>query len=84
MSLVGPRPGLENQHELILERRRLNVHLARPGITGLAQVRGIDMSTPSLVAKADAKLLSHLSVCTYMYYIFRTFFGRKLLKRSYI
>ena len=43
MSLVGPRPNLFNQHELIEEREKLGVYNARPGITGLAQINNIDM-----------------------------------------
>ena len=46
MSLVGPRPGLFNQKELLQAREQHGVFAARPGITGLAQVSGIDMSTP--------------------------------------
>ena len=55
MSLIGPRPGLFNQKELIAERAKRGVLDARPGITGLAQVQGIDMSTPVLLADTDAK-----------------------------
>src|SRR5215469_1490888 len=40
MSLVGPRPCLFNQEELIRERAQRGVFEARPGITGLAQIRG--------------------------------------------
>lgn len=54
MSLVGPRPCLPNQLELIEERRRRGVFLVRPGITGVAQVAGIDMSNPVILAEADA------------------------------
>ncbi len=57
MSLVGPRPCLFNQDDLIEERNALGVFKARPGITGLAQVKGIDMSTPALLAKTDAEML---------------------------
>ena len=46
MSLVGPRPCLFNQTELIHERATRGVFDARPGITGLAQMNIIDMSTP--------------------------------------
>ncbi|TGV75656.1 sugar transferase, partial [Mesorhizobium sp. M00.F.Ca.ET.158.01.1.1] len=46
MSLVGPRPCLPTQTELIECRRRLGVLQALPGMTGLAQIRGIDMSNP--------------------------------------
>lgn len=54
MSLVGPRPCLPTQHELIAARRKLGVLEARPGITGLAQVQGIDMSDPERLAEVDA------------------------------
>jgi lipopolysaccharide/colanic/teichoic acid biosynthesis glycosyltransferase len=53
MSLVGPRPCLPSQHKLISERLRLGVYEAKPGITGYAQVRGIDMSVPEELALAD-------------------------------
>ena len=51
MSLVGPRPNLFNQEEFIKERDNRGVYNVRPGITGLAQVNEIDMSTPELLAK---------------------------------
>ncbi|TGU93977.1 sugar transferase [Mesorhizobium sp. M00.F.Ca.ET.151.01.1.1] len=54
MSLVGPRPCLPTQTELIECRRRLGVLQALPGMTGLAQIRGIDMSNPRLLAETDA------------------------------
>mgnify|MGYP000559955982 CR=1 FL=1 len=47
MSLVGPRPGLFNQQELTDARDKYRVFDARPGVTGLAQVNEIDMSTPN-------------------------------------
>ena len=42
MSIVGPRPALYNQYELIEKRTKANVHTIRPGVTGLAQVMGRD------------------------------------------
>ncbi|KRB32093.1 MULTISPECIES: sugar transferase [Mesorhizobium] len=57
MSLVGPRPCLPTQTELIEYRRRLGVLTALPGITGMAQIRGIDMSNPRLLAETDAAYL---------------------------
>ncbi|QUM71307.1 sugar transferase [Sphingopyxis granuli] len=53
MSFVGPRPGLPNQLELTAARRRHGVFDLIPGITGVAQIRGIDMSTPEELAVAD-------------------------------
>lgn len=75
MSLVGPRPCLPNQSELIEERARRGVFVVRPGITGLAQIMGIDMSTPVLLAETDAKMLRNLDVKNYFEYIFRTLLG---------
>jgi lipopolysaccharide/colanic/teichoic acid biosynthesis glycosyltransferase len=76
MSLVGPRPCLFNQAELISERALLEVFSARPGITGLAQVSNIDMSTPKLLAETDARMLSELTVFSYFKYIFMTVAGK--------
>jgi len=76
MSLVGPRPGLFNQIELKDVRKRHNIFVARPGITGLAQISNIDMSTPELLAKTDAEMISTMSVSNYFKYIFLTFAGK--------
>jgi len=76
MSLVGPRPCLFNQDELIAERAMRSVFDARPGITGLAQIQEIDMSTPTLLAKTDAEMISTMSVANYFKYIFLTFTGK--------
>jgi len=76
MSLVGPRPCLFNQEELIAEREERGVLAARPGITGLAQVNDIDMSTPVLLAETDQKMLENLTVGAYFKYIFMTVAGK--------
>ena len=76
MSFVGPRPNLYNQIELIEERSTRGVYLIRPGITGLAQIKKIDMSTPQLLAETDAKMIKNLSVINYFFYIFKTVLGR--------
>jgi O-antigen biosynthesis protein WbqP len=78
MSLVGPRPNLFNQLELIEERESRSVYSVRPGITGLAQVNKIDMSTPQLLAETDAKMIQELTVMSYFKYIFLTIFGKGL------
>ena len=75
MSLVGPRPGLFNQKELLKVRQAHGVFAARPGITGLAQIKGIDMSTPELLAQTDAKMLANLTVAAYFRYIMQTILG---------
>jgi lipopolysaccharide/colanic/teichoic acid biosynthesis glycosyltransferase len=76
MSLVGPRPCLFNQEELIEERERRGVLSVRPGITGLAQVNDIDMSTPRLLAETDQKMLANLTVPAYFRYILMTVSGK--------
>jgi lipopolysaccharide/colanic/teichoic acid biosynthesis glycosyltransferase len=76
MSLVGPRPGLFNQEELMRERLVRGVLAVRPGITGLAQVNGIDMSTPALLAETDRRMISALSVRNYFRYILLTVVGK--------
>jgi len=76
MSLVGPRPCLFNQEELIAEREQRGVLAARPGITGLAQVKDIDMSTPRLLAETDQKMLENLTMGAYFKYIFMTVAGK--------
>ncbi|MCQ4299665.1 sugar transferase [Pseudomonas songnenensis] len=75
MSLVGPRPGLFNQEELTRERAKRDVYAVRPGITGLAQVQGVDMSTPALLAEMDQKMISSLTLATYVKYIVQTIIG---------
>jgi O-antigen biosynthesis protein WbqP len=76
MSLVGPRPCLYNQTELIVERNRLGIFQVRPGITGLAQVNNIDMSTPKLLAKTEAQMLKEMTVSAYFKYILMTVSGK--------
>ena len=76
MSLVGPRPNLFNQEELIYERDSRGVYSVRPGITGLAQINKIDMSTPQLLADTDAKMINELNNLGYFVYIFLTVFGK--------
>ncbi len=76
MSLVGPRPNLLNQEELIKIRESLGVYKLRPGITGLAQINQIDMSTPKLLAETDAQMASNFTLYLYFKYIILTIFGK--------
>jgi len=57
-------------------RKRHNVFVVRPGITGLAQINNIDMSTPELLAETDAKMIKDLSVFSYFKYIVLTASGK--------
>ena len=81
MSLVGPRPCLINQIELIKERKKYNVFKVKPGITGLAQIRGVDMSDPKILAKFDFQMISNLNIKNYFKYIFLTLLGMGLSDR---
>ena len=76
MSLVGPRPNLFNQEELINERDSRGIYSVRPGITGLAQINKIDMSTPQRLAETDAKMIQELNTLGYLKYILLTVFGK--------
>src|SRR5262245_20735420 len=64
MSFVGPRPCLPAQVELILARRRLGLAGLLPGITGISQVAGIDMSDPERLAASDARYVEAMSFTT--------------------
>ena len=72
MSLVGPRPCLFNQGKLVSERKKRGIFKVRPGITGLAQISGINMRTPTLLSKTDLKMIKKMSLSNYFYYILRT------------
>ena len=76
MSLVGPRPGLFNQAELTVAREKQGVFAVRPGITGLAQVNEIDMSTPELLAEVDRRMIDSMSLKNYFRYILLTITGK--------
>ncbi|WP_417223855.1 sugar transferase [Amphritea sp.] len=76
MSLVGPRPGLFNQDVLTEARDKLGIYNVRPGVTGLAQVNEIDMSTPERLAEWDARMIKTLSLKDYFRYLLLTLLGQ--------
>lgn len=76
MSLVGPRPNLFNQEELIQERDQRGVYQVVPGITGWSQINKIDMSTPQLLAETDAVMVHDLTLTKYFRYILLTVSGK--------
>jgi len=87
MSLVGPRPCLPNQTQLIHARQKLGVFGVCPGITGSAQIQGIDMSNPELLANTDSEMIRTLNLGSYFKYILLTICGwgrgdRVIEKRS--
>lgn len=73
MSVVGPRPALYNQYDLIAERDKYGVNELRPGLTGWAQVNGRDEVTIDEKAKLDAEYAKNLSLSMDMRCIWRTF-----------
>ncbi|UIJ70230.1 sugar transferase [Aurantimonas sp. HBX-1] len=75
MSLVGPRPCLPVQAELIAARERRGVFALRPGITGRAQVMGVDMSDPERLAQIDAEYAASQSFFGDLKLLAQTFFG---------
>lgn len=75
MSFVGPRPCLPTQLELRNAREKRKVYELRPGITGCAQIRGIDMSTPDDLAIADASYLDKWSLVKDVQIIMATVLG---------
>jgi O-antigen biosynthesis protein WbqP len=76
MSLVGPRPCLPTQTELVEARRQLGVFEVRPGITGLAQVNGVDMSDANRLAEIDAQYVRTQSFLGDFKLIWATLRGR--------
>ncbi|MDF1826344.1 MAG: sugar transferase [Verrucomicrobiales bacterium] len=75
MSLVGPRPCLPGQAELIEEREKRGVFEVLPGITGLGQVRGIDMSVPDRLAKCDEEYVQRQSLKLDLQLLLQTILG---------
>jgi len=62
MSFIGPRPCLPTQHELVSARRASRIFEVLPGISGLAQTLGVDMSQPMELTEIDADYISRQSV----------------------
>tara|TARA_Y100001978_G_scaffold198525_1_gene211106 strand:+ start:192 stop:758 length:567 start_codon:yes stop_codon:yes gene_type:complete len=75
MTLVGPRPCLFSQKDLLKERQALNIHKIKPGITGVAQIKGIDMSNPLLLAETEYEMIKNLNLFNYIYLLLLTFIG---------
>ena len=78
MSLVGPRPCLFNQSDLIKIREDYNVFSVKPGITGLSQIKGIDMSKPVKLTETDSKMITRIKQSDYFKYLFLTLYGKGL------
>jgi O-antigen biosynthesis protein WbqP len=74
MSIVGPRPALFNQSDLIDLRTKLGVHILVPGLTGWAQINGRDDLSVTEKVNFDFVYMRRRSVCFDFYIIFVTLF----------
>ena len=72
MAIIGPRPALYNQDDLISLRDRYHANSVRPGLTGLAQIRGRDELSIEMKAKYDGEYVSNLSFVSDLKIFFRT------------
>ena len=72
MNIVGPRPALHNQDDLVSMRTDRGIHLLKPGITGLAQVKGRDEISIPLKVDYDYEYLQRKSLIFDVYIIFLT------------
>ena len=73
MSIVGPRPALWNQFDLIEEREKYGVHQVRPGLTGWAQVNGRDELEIPMKAKLDGEYIEKFGLWMDIRCFFATF-----------
>lgn len=76
MSIIGPRPHLPSQTVLHEERRKLGVLRMVPGITGVSQVAGLDMSDPVRLAESDADYMGDWSLAKDLVILWQTAMGR--------
>ena len=83
LNLVGPRPGLPNQTDLKESRANKNIFLIKPGITGLGQVAGYNMSNPPLLSEVDKVYMDSKSMLLDIKILIATFtpLFRKQLKQ---
>ena len=71
MSIIGPRPALWNQYDLIEERDKYGANDVRPGLTGWAQINGRDELEIPVKAKLDGEYIEKQS----FFFDIRCFFG---------
>ena len=76
INLVGPRPGLVSQQVLLSERERKNIFKINPGITGLSQILGYDMSNPEKLSEVDLIYMKNKSKYVDLMILLGTFFSK--------
>ena len=74
MSIIGPRPALWNQDDLIEEREKYSANNIRPGLTGLAQISGRDELEIPIKAKFDGEYIEKMSLWLDIKIFFKTIF----------
>ena len=74
MSIIGPRPALWNQDDLIAERDKYKANDVRPGLTGLAQISGRDELEIPVKAKFDGDYIEKMSIWFDIKIFFKTIF----------
>ncbi len=72
MSIVGPRPALWNQYDLIAEREKYGANSVRPGLTGLAQVSGRDELEIATKAQLDGEYVQKCNLLLDIKLLFKT------------
>ena len=72
MSLVGPRPCLPSQIDILDLRKAERVDSEKPGVTGIAQISGVTMEEPERLVHHDVKLMNGLNVRKYLYVLLMT------------
>jgi len=72
MSIIGPRPALWNQNDLIAERDKYGVNHLKPGVSGWAQINGRDTLSIQLKAKLDGEYVDRQSFWFDIFIILRT------------
>lgn len=72
MNLVGPRPALYNQEDLMAERDKYGANFIRPGITGLAQVMGRDELPIDVKARYDGIYTQYVGPVVDLFSLIRT------------
>ena len=83
MTIIGPRPALWNQYDLIEERDKYGANDVKPGISGWAQIHGRDELEIPVKAKLASKERPKILICTnhsYMLYQFRRELIQKLME----
>lgn len=80
MSIIGPRPALWNQYDLIAERDKYHANDVMPGLTGWAQINGRDELPIKVKAKLDSEYVQKISFISDIKILFKTIF--KVIKRD--